>query len=149
VPKTWRDGANVAYLHRRGKLARCASGLVKRRRGDLQLHVLESAALLLAAPVLAKSLQRYQVWEDAARADVEVRVAGGGSFTAAASVKLLIVNHFTPALLASCRAADLILCDQVLPAEFSQRTWPLHGLDQALDSLLTRPQATNPRRAAA
>ena len=149
VPKTWRDGANVAYLHRRGKLTRCANGLVKRRRGDLQLHVLESAALLLAAPGLAKSLQRYQVLPSPATADVEICLAGGGSFTRTASVKLLVLNNYSPALLARCRAADLLLCNQQLPAEFAQRTWALHDLDQALESLLTRPQETHSRRAAA
>ncbi|WP_254511225.1 glycosyltransferase [Anatilimnocola floriformis] len=148
VPKTWRDGANVAYLHRRGKLARCANGLVKRRRGDLQLHILESAALLLAAPGLAKSLQRYQVIAEPTAADVEIRLAGDGAFSKSASVKLLVVNHFTPAL-KSCRGADLILCDFEVPAEFAQRTWPLHALDIALESLLSRPEATEPRRAAA
>lgn len=146
VPQSWREGANVDYLHRRGKLVRCATGLQKRTLSDLQIHLLDSAALLLAAPGLAKSLKGYPVIKDSEGADVEIRVADSpGRFTRAASVKVLVVPKFSPQLLSSYRQADLLLSDQPPPAEFAQRTFPLHGLDAALQTLLTRPAVHAPQ----
>jgi GT2 family glycosyltransferase len=148
VPQTWREGANVDYLHRRGKLVRCATGLLKRTRSDLQIHLLDSAALLLAAPGLAKSLKSYQVITNSDDADIEIRVAEtAGRFSRAASVKLLVVPKFSPQLLSDYRQADLLLSDQPPPGEFAQRTFPLHGLDAALQTLLTRPSTAAPQRA--
>lgn len=147
APQTWREGANVDYLRRSSKLVRCAVGLLKRTRSDLQIHLLDSAALLLAAPGLAKSLKRYQVITDSNVADVEIRVADSpGRFTRAASVKLLVVPKFSPQLLSSCRQADLLLSDQLPPAEFAQRTFPLHGLDAALQTLMVRAHAAAAQR---
>ncbi len=146
VPQTWREGANVAYLDRRGKLVRCAAGLVKRAQGDLRVHLLDSAALLLAAPGVAKSLQSYQVLTNADDADVEIRIAdSAGRFTRAASVKLLVVTRFLPQSLRSYRQADLLLSPEQPPAEFAPRTFPLHQLDAALQTLLTRPTAATQR----
>lgn len=146
VPSTWREGANVDYLHRRGKLVRCAAGLQKRTRGELQIHLLDSAALLLAAPGLAKSLKSYPVIATADAADVEICVADSANqFTRAPSVKLLVVTRFSPQLLSACRQADLLLSDQPPPAEFASRTFALHRLDAALQSLLMRPTAHAPQ----
>ena len=147
VPTTWRDGTNVEYLHRRGKLVRCANGLIKRRAGDLQLHLLDEAELLLAVPGLAKSLQKHLVTEEPTGADVEIRLADSpGDFTTAPSVKLLIVTQHSPQQLTDCRRADLLLCDQPLPAEFQSRTFPLANLEGALQSLLVRANSELPQR---
>lgn len=55
APARWREGLNVNYLLRKGRLTRCRNGLVKRTLADLRVHVVgqpakpQSAWQLLAA----------------------------------------------------------------------------------------------------
>jgi GT2 family glycosyltransferase len=119
APAAWREGANVEYLHRRGRLVRCAQGLVRRTRDDLRVHVCSEPG-------------------DAAAADVEIASAGGAGFSGGPAVKVLVVHEATPEAIDACRGADIVLCDRPLPQDLGPRVYPLCGLDDALDSLLVR-----------
>jgi hypothetical protein len=44
TPNHWREGANVGYLMRRGRLTSCRNGVVKRRLSDLSIRVVGRAS---------------------------------------------------------------------------------------------------------
>ncbi|MEX2172771.1 MAG: glycosyltransferase, partial [Pirellulaceae bacterium] len=80
-PQSWRQGANVEYLHRPLRLTRCLRGLVERTSGELTVR-------LAGEPRAAQALERLALahgWRldhaQEARADLEVLVfPGTGQF---------------------------------------------------------------------
>jgi GT2 family glycosyltransferase len=90
----WRDGANVAYFHRRGRLTACRSGLQQRGAHEL----LWGLPADLRATLLGCQVERFLVHArqaaPGAPCEIDVAIAPGATaFTRPAECRLLIVPN--------------------------------------------------------
>ncbi len=151
APQTWRAGGNVEYLHRPLRLARCVSGLTKRRLQDLRIDLVGRSPksdllhqlLPLWCRVALASRRR-----DNPMPDLEVAFAGhASSFSSRCDCRLLIVPPGTEPTRQLIRTASLIFSDHAPPHTLADRTFALNSLDATLQSHLGFPSAS--RRATA
>jgi glycosyltransferase involved in cell wall biosynthesis len=149
APQTWRDGANVEYLHRPLRLARCLAGLTKRRLQDLRIHLagsspksdfLNDTLPLWCRVALASGLHNNEP------PDLELAFAGhADSFSNRCDCRLLLVPPGTQPTRRLLRSASLIFSHHALPSVPADRTYKLNSLDSTLQAHLGFP--TQSRRA--
>ena len=72
APSTWREGPNIAYLRRPGKLTCCFHGLRRRPRESVRLHIVDPEKRLGQDPAIAEVLTSYGRAGTPAQAEVEV-----------------------------------------------------------------------------
>jgi glycosyltransferase involved in cell wall biosynthesis len=88
APTAWKQGANVDYLLRRGRLTRCRNGLAKRGLDELSIRVVGRAAEPHAA---ARLLGGRFVSGAAGRPEVEILfLPGEGGFSGQADCNVLV-----------------------------------------------------------
>jgi len=109
----WRDGANVSYFFRRGRLTACREGLRQRDRHDVVWGLpgdLEATAL---GRRLAHHLSAAPVAAPGGRCEIEVVVAPTtGGFTRPAECRLMFVPRGThPARSLAARADRVVAVD--------------------------------------
>jgi len=147
APQTWRDGANVEYLHRPLRLARCLAGLTKRRLQDLRIHLagrspkpefLNHTLPLWCRVALASRRHNNEA------PDLELAFADhADSFSGRCDCRLLIVPRGTNPTRQLLRSASLVFSDHTLPAAPSNRTYNLNSLDSTLQSHLGFPSQSS------
>jgi glycosyltransferase involved in cell wall biosynthesis len=149
APQTWRDGANVEYLHRPLRLARCLAGLTKRRLQDLRIDLVGRSPkpefLNQTLPLwcrVALSSRRH----NNETPDLELAFAGhAASFSNRCDCRLLIVPRGTQPTSQLLRAASLTFTDDALPTAPADRTYKLNSLDSTLQSHLGFPSPASRR----
>lgn len=149
-PDRLRNGENEEYLHRRVRLTRCMSGLIKRTLRDLEVRLCGVAA---DATALQRALGIHFKWPQlpqGGRADVEVLpYPGEGRFTSSADARLLLVTQrFANVPSRILKRADVVLSplgDIGREGQIRLRLEDQAGLANALG---WRPSANAHRRAA-
>ena len=88
APATWKQGENVAYLLRKGRLTRCRNGLKKRALADLSIRIVGRAAQPKQVARLVGN--RFRSTESAAP-EVEILfLPGQGTFSGQAECNVLV-----------------------------------------------------------
>jgi GT2 family glycosyltransferase len=107
APATWKQGANVGYLLRKGRLTRCAQGLVQRAFSDLRVQVIGQPERPLA---LEPALARCMAAPRAGQAEVEILfLPGRGRFSGRAECNLAVLLDAQAASSRAAQAADLVI----------------------------------------
>jgi len=106
----WRDGVNVPYFLRRGRLTRCRRGLVERAANDLVWGLPTDASDTPLGRGLLAMLPEAPRAAVGAPCEVDVVIRPGrGRFTRRAECRMLIINgHDDSAEPSLCRRADQI-----------------------------------------
>jgi GT2 family glycosyltransferase len=143
APQSWRNGANVEYLHRPLRLARCFSGLTKRRLQDLRIDL---AGKRPESAILDRWLPPWFLVALAARrrespiTDLEVAFAGhADSFSNRCDCRLLIVPPGAQPSRQLLRTASLVFSDHPPLRVLGSRTYKLGTIDSILQSHLGYP----------
>ena len=106
--KRWRDGANVAYFHRRGRLTVCREGLVRRPLEDLRWRLpADLGATELGRglrDLLGEASRQGQPADVVPEIDLVVR-PGTGRFVGPAECRMLVTAEPTPI----ARQADVVV----------------------------------------
>jgi glycosyltransferase involved in cell wall biosynthesis len=111
APATWKQGANVAYYLRKGRLTRCRNGLQKRSLDDLGIRVVGHAAH--PHPV-AELVERRFGAKQIARPEVEIVLSPGeGRFTGRAECNVLVALDSAATRSALARHAHVTIGPQV------------------------------------
>ena len=111
APTSWKQGANVDYLLRKGRLTRCRNGLEKRGLDDLSIRIVGQPARPTAVEQLVRD--RFA----ATRVDTpEVEILflpGSGRFTGRADCNILVAPRGRGRAVAACGHAHwtIALCD--------------------------------------
>jgi hypothetical protein len=106
----WRQGANVEYLQRKLRLARCAHGLVRRTARDLTVRLAGDAQDSAALSRLVRGHGWQVECDSRQRADLELLSApGGGMFRGTADCQVLAVLDDRVRVPWSARRAHLVL----------------------------------------
>jgi glycosyltransferase involved in cell wall biosynthesis len=135
VPATWREGANVEYYLRRGRLTCCRNGLTKRVAEELRLRVIgkPDGPHPANSPFLS---QATLVSDSDTPAEVEVVFApGAGRFSRRADCKVLVVLQDSPADIHLVREADVVVGNGVQGLASGQRHFRLDQINEALRSV--------------
>lgn len=114
-PSRWREGANVAYLHRPLRWTRCLNGLEKRAASQLTYLAVGGARKMSAKleQWLAPATEALSV--DHLPVDIEVAVAPAAPrFTGHADCNVLVIPADARATTRSLRLADVVLSNQPL-----------------------------------
>jgi glycosyltransferase involved in cell wall biosynthesis len=126
MPASWKQGANVAYLLRRGRLTRCRNGLEKRSLDDLAVRVVGLASTPHA---IAEFVQRRFGANAAAVPEVEIlMLPGEGRFTGQADCNVLVALEPEAARSPLARQAHLTI-------DPAAATDPLLQFEQALSAV--------------
>ncbi len=130
VPQSWKQGANVGYLLRRGRLTRCRNGLTKRGLGDLSIRIVGDAAEPGAVDRLVQG--RFQVSQDESP-EVEILfLPGEGQFSGRAEYNVLVALNAEAAQSPVARQAHLMIAPRD-PAQFDEADiFSLDRFDEAL-----------------
>lgn len=140
----WKDGPNVGYFQRRGRLTRCRNGLVKREMADLRVRVVggtapERGARSAECKTAGRGAELRQLLALAGKAAVDgspevevVLLPGPGTFSRQAECNLLVVTADAVPDNRLLRTADVIVAPRPLPLAPGQRQFPLADLDAAL-----------------
>ncbi len=133
-PATWKQGANVEYFRRKGRLTRCRNGLVKRPLDDLSIRVVGSAALPRAA---ADLLRASAAQGQSRQPEVEILVLPGqGRFSGAADCNIVVALDTTAVQSAQVRAAHVLVAPhQAAGMDAHLLRFPLEQFDEALASV--------------
>jgi glycosyltransferase involved in cell wall biosynthesis len=117
LPRVWKDGPNVNYLLRGGRLTRCRNGLQKRGLKDLSIRIVGRAA----EPRIVERLVRGRFGSQAAATpEVEILfLPGEGRFSGRAECNVLVALE--PAATASPLARQAHL---TIAAGPDNRDWP-------------------------
>ena len=109
----WRDGANVAYLHRRGRLTVCRLGLHPRRIEDVIWGLPTDGHASVVGKTLVDLLRTSRQVPPGTPCEVDVQIAGGRStFNRPAECRLLLVPpNFEPSRSAMCHADTIFRLD--------------------------------------
>lgn len=146
APARWREGLNVNYLLRKGRLTRCRNGLVKRPLADLRVHVVgqptepQSVARWLAArlPQFARPtapLPREAAGTEEAP-EVEILfLPGSGKFSGRAQYNVLVALEDASPAARVARRAHLLIARRPLAIQGDQRQFGLDEFDRALDAV--------------
>jgi glycosyltransferase involved in cell wall biosynthesis len=132
--RRWRDGPNVAYFARRGRLTACRHGLVERGVDDVVWGLPDDVDATPLGRRLRRILDTAPLAAPGAACEIDIVIRPGGSrFTRPAECRLVLQAATAP--LESDLAAA---ADQVLPvAEVAQ-------LPEALDAAGSRPRPGAP-----
>lgn len=129
TPAHWKEGANVAYLLRKGRLTRCRNGLVKRTLDDLAVRVVGHAS---RAHPLAELVRGRFARSRIARPEVEILVLpGDGRFSGQADCNVLVALEPEAARWRAARQAHLVI-GPAGAASDAPRPHPLEEFEQAL-----------------
>jgi glycosyltransferase involved in cell wall biosynthesis len=111
APATWKQGKNVAYLLRKGRLTQCRNGLQKRALEDLGVRVVEAPAGASGVETLRNRFRR-----STATPEVEILVLRGkGRFSGRAECNVLVALDPTAARAAAAKQAHFT----IVPADGS------------------------------
>lgn len=134
APGKWRDGANVAYFSRKGRLTRCMNGLVKRRAEDLDVRVVGTPARPEAAAAMLRAS-----WNEKPKSgppEVELLfLPGRGRFSGRADCNVLVVLDDCPRASRVARKAHVLVADQPYSGVPDERTFPVAEFDRAMHAL--------------
>jgi glycosyltransferase involved in cell wall biosynthesis len=129
APTTWRQGANVNYLLRKGRLTRCRNGLTTRGVEDLSVGIVGRAD---RPHVVERLLQGRFTKRGASPPEVEILfLPGRGNFTGRADYNVLVALDARSAQSRRARRAHLMICPAVPGAAASMPVDALQ-LDRAL-----------------
>jgi glycosyltransferase involved in cell wall biosynthesis len=130
-PAQWKQGANVQYLLRKGRLTRCRNGLVKRDPHDLAIRVVGDAT---ERKHMMRLLGRSLPPPTADRPEVEILLLpGGGRFSGQADCHIVVALDRAAAANPAARAADILVGPDVPGSgDPTLLRFPLEALDQAL-----------------
>jgi glycosyltransferase involved in cell wall biosynthesis len=107
APATWKEGANVGYLLRKGRLTRCRNGLKKRDLSDLSVRVVGRAARPYDVARLVGGRLRIS---EAADPEVEILFwPGQGRFSGRAECNVLVALEPVAARPRWARRADVTI----------------------------------------
>jgi glycosyltransferase involved in cell wall biosynthesis len=131
-PADWRQGANVQYLLRTGRLTRCRNGLHKRELDEISIHVVGEPA----NPHLAEQLIQGRFKSTAAtRPEVEILfLPGRGRFSGQADCNVLVALEGDAARSHRARRAHLTI-GAGEPPDPDRRRFPLEQFDLALGNV--------------
>lgn len=147
VPHKAREGKNFAYLHRRGRLACCRNGLVKRSWQTLALTVTGRVEADFALPSAQQLLTRLAQADTTSPADdrpeVEILFWDGGQtgFRTAAPCKVLVVTDGVLPPRKILHQGDWLVADEDASASLGRwlkpgtRIAPLAQFADVLDNL--------------
>ncbi len=129
APRSWREGPNVPYFLRRGRLTRCRNGVVKRGIDDLAVRIIGRTA------AVDPLIQRLSVnVTSSSQPEIEILFSGGDdNFSRQAECRILVEaqeNTATPAL---ARVADVVISDSAFPQV--ARQFRLSQFDEALAAI--------------
>lgn len=146
APARWREGLNVGYLLRKGRLTRCRNGLIKRPLTDLRIHIVGQPAAphsvwqLLAGklPQLTAhtSPQRERGESPSDPPEVEILfLPGRGKFSGRAQYNVLVALEDASPVERLARRAHVLVAPHHLKLPGDQRQFRLDEFDQALDAV--------------
>jgi glycosyltransferase involved in cell wall biosynthesis len=133
APARWKQGANVDYLLRRGRLTRCRNGLTKRPLEEISARVVGRAS----RPQLAARLMegRFNL-QSTARPEVEILfLPGAGRFSGRAECNVLVALEAEAARSPVARRADVTIAPWAAGNAGGCGTFPLDELDRALGAV--------------
>ncbi|MHC4400096.1 MAG: glycosyltransferase [Planctomycetota bacterium] len=134
TPLKWRDGPNVDYFHRPGRLTRCKNGLVKRTAADLAVRVVGAPCDPEAAAALLKPL--WGDTPDAAHPEVELLfLPGRGRFSGRADCNVLIVLEDCRRAARLARKAHVLVAERPYPGVDEKCRFRPADFDQAVETL--------------
>jgi len=132
APQAWRDGLNVEYLNRTGRLTRCMQGQVRRHVSDLAVRVVgeperpDVAEALLTSHGLTISNSRS--------AEIEVLfLPGKGRFGKKADCRLLVAFEQTNQ---PVKHADLVVSNQPIAGVNPKQQFPLEQFGKAIETIV-------------
>jgi hypothetical protein len=130
-PKTWREGQNVRYLLRSGRLTCCRNGLVKRATMDLAIRLVGERA---ASPGVQRLIGRHlPPVSSAERPEVEILVVPGqGRFSGRAECNVLVALEDDPRIERLAARAHIVIGTRAYPQVEPERQFRLDELPQAL-----------------
>jgi glycosyltransferase involved in cell wall biosynthesis len=106
----WRDGSNIAYLHRPIRLTRCVAGLVPRTRRDLTVRLAGEAADRGAVAELVRRQGWHVECDPAAQADLELLACpGAGRFQGRGDCRVVAHLDNSAELPRAARKAHVVL----------------------------------------
>jgi glycosyltransferase involved in cell wall biosynthesis len=134
MPANWKQGANVAYFLRKGRLTRCRNGLAKRSLDDLAIRIIGQAST--PHPV-AELIQRRFGAHSSTKPEVEILVLpGAGRFSGRAECNVLLALEPLAGRCAVARKAHLTIHPAApSPAGNGRSQDPLAELEQALSAV--------------
>ena len=134
TPATWRQGANVEYLLRKGRLTRCRNGLQKRELADVVIQIVGRPSQTQAAASLLRGRAAPQ--ENGCKPEVEILfLPGEGSFSGRADCNLIVALEDSRAARRHIRRAHLVVAPRPYSGIDSVLQFPLDRFDQALDAV--------------
>jgi glycosyltransferase involved in cell wall biosynthesis len=102
--RRWRDGVNVGYFERRGRLTACRRGLASRSRADIRWGLPADIAATPLGRLVAGQLTGCTLTPPGTACEIEIGIAGPSlRFTRPAECRLLI--HRADTQLCGCDAA--------------------------------------------
>jgi glycosyltransferase involved in cell wall biosynthesis len=133
-PKTWREGLNVRYMLRSGRLTRCRNGLVKRTTTDLSIRLVDEGA---ESPSVQRLIRQHLPRAgNAANPEVEILVVPGrGRFSGRADCNILVALEDGPQVARLAARADILVGDGTYPQVEPERQFRLEQLPQALKAV--------------
>jgi len=140
----WREGVNVAYFLRAGKLVRCRNGMVKRSLGEVSMRVVgrpkwsdRVASLWRETGLpLPQGLKQPNDANLNERPEVEILcLPGAGRFSGRADCQVLIVAEGAAPGRRLLAKANRIVADQKFPDVPDAIQFRLSDLGRALDSI--------------
>lgn len=153
APAVWREGANVNYLHRPVRLARCLAGVTQRRLQDLGVKLVGPRP---PRELLDRTLPLWcrvaMATERSTPPEMELAFAPSTETFRGSDCRVLIVPREQTAARELVRQADLIFAAGDVPTSASKKTFTLESMDAILQRNLGLPlsvAARDHRRAAA
>jgi glycosyltransferase involved in cell wall biosynthesis len=133
-PKTWREGLNVRYLLRPGRLTRCRNGLIKRATADLAIRLVGEGAAAQTVQRLVR--QHLPPASNAENPEVEILILPGrGRFSGRADCNILVALEDGPQVSRLAARADILVGDRAFPDVDPERQFRLEELPQALKAV--------------
>jgi glycosyltransferase involved in cell wall biosynthesis len=129
----WREGPNVPYFLRRGRLTRCRNGLVKRRLEDLSVCL---AGQPRQPDAVASLLRPLKLSRDVQRPEVELLILPGeGRFSRQADCRVLLVLDETLDAAKLARQADIVVAPHPIAGCDGNLYFSLGQLGRALEAI--------------
>ena len=134
MPANWKQGANVAYFLRKGRLTRCRNGLAKRSLDDLAIRVIGQAS---PSHPVAELVQRRFGARSSTTPEVEILLLpGAGRFSGRADCNVLLALEPRADRCAIARKAHLTIHPAAATVAGNGRSHdPLAELEQALSAV--------------
>jgi glycosyltransferase involved in cell wall biosynthesis len=140
APARWRDGLNVKYLLRKGRLTRCRNGLVKRPLTDLHVRVVgepaepQSVARLLAGRIAEPGSEARVERSDPPEVEI-LFLPGRGKFSGQAQTNVLVALEDSTGAARLARRAHVLVASRQLTTNQNQLQFTLDDFDRALDAV--------------